>query len=317
LVRICTRTTQALAKLENHNPTGSHKDRAAPFYVDALAATGRLRAGSEILISSSGGYGRSLAQETLHRNVKLHVITDVLSSPGQIRSLANFPHVRVTVVDDPDETGSHLAARKRLIQELLRQDATRVFADQYDNFILPMAYAETLAPEIYRQTHGLVSAIFVVVGTGATQNGILQYKVQHGVRWRVIAVDAVGSALFHTAPAGAKRRLPGYGNGLRTGLVAALPKGLDAVVHVRDEEVVAACQHLRREGLMLGPSSGAAVAALDYVVGSHPELLSGPGMPVLIMPDGGEHYLETVYDDGWLRSKGLNMTQSPVSGGAL
>ena len=305
IVAFETQTTSVLAKLEQCNPSGSHKDRPARLIIEALFRSGRLSPDARLLVSSSGNFARAIAYWTASSGVLVEVYTDVLSSAGQISSLWAFPHVRVNVIDEPDATGSHLKARLRLIAEAQSRDPKAVFIDQYQNFLLPLAYEQTLAQEIEEQTRGDVSAVFVVVGTGATLNGILQYKIQHAARWRVIAVDAAGSALFHVPPSGTKRRLPGYGNGLRTGLVKALPAGLDYVVHVTDWDVVMACHEMRRIGLNVGPSSGAIVAAVDYVAQFRPELLGGYGRPLLIMPDGGEHYEDTVYSPEWLCSKGL------------
>jgi N-(2-amino-2-carboxyethyl)-L-glutamate synthase len=305
IVELDTRTTPVLAKLEQFNPSGSHKYRAARFAVEALVRTGRLREGTHLLVSSSGNFARAIAHCTVDLNIQLDIFTDVLSSVGQIRSLNAYTHVRTVVVDEPDTTGSHLKARLRWIAQAQAENPTAIFVDQYNNFVLPLAYECSLAREMDKQIQGGISAVFVVAGTGATLNGILQYKMQHAARWRVIAVDATGSALFHIPPHGVRRLLPGYGNGLRTGLVKSLPAGLDYVVHVDDVEAVAACHYLRRIGLSVGPSSGAAVAAVDFVAQSCPDLLSGIGRPVLILPDGGEHYAETLYNPEWLYSKGI------------
>jgi N-(2-amino-2-carboxyethyl)-L-glutamate synthase len=295
----------AFAKLEQFNQTKSHKDRAARFLIDTFIRTGQLHKGARHLVSSSGNFALSYAHYTNGLDVLIEFVTDKLSSQHLIDRVKAYPHVNTTIVDNPDETGSHLKARLRLIDQIMGCDPNAVFVGQYDNFVLPLAYEQSLAPEIDHQLGNSLRTVLVPVGTGALLNGIVRYKTHHGKSWRVIAVDASGSALFHIPLPGTKRRLPGYGNGMRCGLVRHMPPGLDAVVHVEDSEVMAACNLLRRNGLCVGPSSGATVAALNYLVRFRPEFLSSNSYPLLIFPDSGDAYMDTVYDPTWLRSKGL------------
>jgi cysteine synthase len=303
---IDTGVIRARAKLEQFNVTRSHKDRAARFLIETMLCTGAIGAGTELVLSTSGNFGKAIAHYASQLGIAVQIVTDVLSSPSLIDELRDYSNARVMVINEPDSTGSHIKARFRLIDQILEENRKSVFVDQYSNFLIPIAYEASLAREIDEQTKGSMQALILPVGTGGMLNGILKYKNHSGARWPVIAVDAQGSALFHVPPPRIKRRLPGYGNGLRSGLVRQLPAGLDAVVHVSDNDVVSACHFLANNGLSVGPSSGATVVALNYIAIHRPELLEGHGLPVAIFPDSGIAYSDTVYNANWLASKGLS-----------
>lgn len=149
-----------------------------------------------------------------------------------------------------------------------------------------------MGPELLRQTHALLGAVFVAVGTGGTVHGLLNYRHKTGGRWPVFAVDAEGSALFRPPIHGAVRRLPGYGNGRPTQLLLEARPGVDYVVYVRDAEAASRCSWLAEsQGLCVGPSSGAVLAATAKVLERRPELLPA-GPIVAVMADHGESYRE-------------------------
>src|SRR5262249_6870932 len=187
-----------------------------------------------------------------------------------------------------------LHARKRVIRELLTHTPGSIYLDQYDNPQIPQAYEQSLAPEIERQAPRPFTSVFVPVGTGATLNGLLRYRRQQGATWRAFAVDAEGSGLFRR-PCGLRRALSGYGNGHATGLIREVLEDLDHVVYVADQEALAMCRQLvRRHGLLLGPSSGATLAAIAKVARRRPDLLPAADLSVALLPDRGESYPEVL-----------------------
>jgi cysteine synthase len=297
-----------LCKLEGENPSGSHKDRAARFLVERLHQCGRLRPGSRrrLLVSSSGNFARAVAHHTSADEAEIIVIIDVLSPTRLIESLGRYPHARVIVIDEPDATGSHLQARLRLVRELLTSDPEIEFLDQYSNRLIPAAYARSLAPELARQVDLDGAALFAPVGTGAMLNGLISYRRAMSGAWPAFAVDANGSGLFRPPIHGARRLLSGYGNGRPTGLLAEVRAEIEYAAYVTDAEAVNACWRLRRrEGLTVGPSSGAVLAAIENVVTRRPDLLPERCLPIAILPDWGDAYADTVFDADWLRKNGL------------
>jgi cysteine synthase A len=291
---------EVFCKLEGWNASGSHKDRPARALVEALRASGRLspEVDLRLVVSSSGNFARAIAHHTAAESrVEVIVVTDALSPAALVQGLRAYPHVRVLVVDEPDATGSHLQARKRVIRELLARTPGSLYLDQYDNPLIPQAYEQTLAREIGQQTPRPFGSVFVPVGTGATLNGLLRHRRKTGATWRAFAVDAGGSGLFRPPPPGLRRRLSGYGNGHATGLIREVLEEIDHVVYVADQEALAMCRRLAdRPGLLVGPSSGAVLAAIAKVAQNRPDLLPDAELSVAVLPDRGECYPEILND---------------------
>ncbi len=300
----------ALAKLEKFNDSRSHKDRSGRLIAQSFRRTRRPGTQRRYLVSSSGNFATAIAYHTQEDEVEVIVITDVLSPRGFVDGLKAYPHVRVIVVNEPDATGSHVDARLKMIERLMQENPDSINIDQYNDRRLPIAYEETLAPEIDAQLGNDAGSVFLPAGTGATLHGLLNYKRKYGRRWRVFAVDAEGSNLFRP-PQGAKRRLPGYGNAKPTGLIRELNDEPFHVVHVTDHEAIAMCHRLWQKGrLFVGPSSGATMAAIEKVLVRRPDLIPDYGYPVAILPDGGEHYVTTVFNDDWLIENGFGQIVS-------
>lgn len=283
-----------LCKLEGENPSGSHKDRAARWLIECLCGENKLPPGARLLVSSSGNFARAVAHYTQDLGVELVVVTDVLSPPALIERLQEYRHTQVEVIDDPDETGSHLHARLKFIQQLRTQNGELVYLNQYSNHRIPEGYERSLGPEIIRQTHGQLGALFVPVGTGGTLHGLLDYRRKTGGQWQVFAVDAEGSALFRPPIHGAVRRLSGYGNGRPTPLLLDVSDDIEYVAYVRDAEAIERCRWLAEHtGLSVGPSSGAVLAAIGKVMARRPDLLP-TGPIVALLSDRGESYAEVL-----------------------
>lgn len=297
-------------KREDRNPYGSHKIHAVANYIARLHATGRLTATEQLhlLVSSSGRFIQALALATADLNIRLHLVSDVLSAPDLLKDLARFHHVVIDepLINNPDRTGSHLHARLARIAELSRQWSNSLFVDQYADLILAQGYQRTLFPQIVAQAGGVIGGLVIPIGTGGQINGAVRYRRQQGAGWPIFAADAAGSALLRTPPPGLTRKLPGYGNGLRTKLIADVSEEV-VPVWVADADAVACCYHLRDQGVWVGPSSGAAAAAFLQVLRESPERLATDQPIVIILPDAGDPYRTTVYDPLWLLKNGLGV----------
>lgn len=149
-----------------------------------------------------------------------------------------------------------------------------------------------------------ISAIFVPVGTCATLLGLARHKAAYNRNYRIVPVDVEGSRLF--GDAGGKRIFPGVGNGSTTPF-AALLTGTEPAVVVSNASVVGAAALLREAyGLSVG-ASGAAVFAAYYRLLRDPAFggLGHSGEAVLLAPDAGGHYAETLYNRDWLARHNL------------
>lgn len=285
--------SRAFAKMEKFNPGGSSKDRAALGVLQEKIQNGELEPGRSVVVeSSSGNLGIGLAQICLYYGLRFVCVVDARSTSRNLAILRAY-QAEVEVVTECDPaTGEFLPARLRRVRELAASIPHAYWPNQYANPRNPRAHEETMR-EVVEALDGRVDYLFCAVSTFGTLRGCADYINRNGLPTRLVAVDAVGSAIFDRAPG--PRLIPGHGASIRPAL--ADPAVPHEVVHVSDLECVAACRRLvLREGVLAGGSSGATVAAMlrlrDWVV---PD-----SNCVLIFPDSGDRYLDTIYSDDWV-----------------
>ena len=281
------------AKLEAGNPGASIKARPAARIIEDALRRGEVGAGTTVVESTSGNMGVGLAQACRYHGLKLICVVDSRTHETNVRTLRAMG-ADVRVVTEPDPlTGDLLTARLALVQELVAATPGAFWPDQYGNESNPAAHADGTMREIDEALDGDIDYLFVATSTAGTLRGCTDYLRDHGRPTRVVAVDAVGSALFGGTRAA--RRLPGFGAGVETRLSRSA--GYDFLVRVSDLECVVGCRRLvRREAIFAGGSSGGVAAALDLLA---PTIPAGSRC-ALIFPDGGAGYLRTVYDDAWV-----------------
>jgi len=281
------------AKLEASNPGGSSKDRPAARMLSDALEEGRIGPGTTVVESTSGNMGVGLAQACRYHGLRLICVVDTRAHETNVRTLRALG-ADVRVVREPDpRTGDLLAARLDLVAELLQTTPDAFWPNQYANVSNPAAHAAGTMREIDEALDGAVDFVFVATSTTGTLRGCRDYVRAHGRDTRIVAVDAVGSALFGGARG--TRELPGFGAGVATGLSRSAE--YDALVRVADIDCVVGCRRLvAREAIFAGGSSGAVASALESLA---PQLPGGSRC-ALILPDGGVGYLRTVYDDDWV-----------------
>jgi len=299
-----------MLKLESYTHPGSHKGRAAKLIASDLIEKDTRQA----LLLSSGNMADGMAYYTRGKDIKLVVVTDVLSPREFHSKLRQYPHVDLRIVNCPDASGSHLTARRQLARRLLDQNPEMIEIDQYSDRRIPFAYEISLCPEIDHQFNGDVGAVVIPTGTGGLLNGMLRFTQRQRKNWTIIGVDAVGSSLHWSVPPdGQKRHWSGYGNGGQTEFISECcrrPYNYH-LVHVSDRHTLAAMHRLfNRDGLLLGPSSGAVIAAIEIILNHRPDLIPDRGCIVAVMPDGGENYRSTAWSDDWLITNGFGSTIS-------
>jgi cysteine synthase A len=280
-------------KLEGINPAGSIKLKAAVAMVDDAEASGHLRPGGHIIESSSGSLGVALAMIAAARGYSFSCVVDpniTASSTAAIRAFGG----QVIRVDRADKGGGYLGARLDAVRARVAVDATLVWLNQYTNPANPAAHAAGTAASILAE-FPVVDYLFVGVGTAGTLMGCLDHLRRHSPRTRVVAVDAEGSVTFGTAPA--PRRLPGLGSSRRPPLFE--PGRAYRQVQIGERDAIGACRMLaRRYGYLAGGSTGSTVAAIQSM---RTDIAAG-SVVIALSPDSGERYLNTVYDDDWVRA---------------
>jgi 2,3-diaminopropionate biosynthesis protein SbnA len=285
---------RVFAKIEWFNPAGSIKDRPAANMVRSKILSGELEPRRSIVVeSSSGNVAIGLAQICRYYGLRFICVVDANATARNVAILRAY-QAEVELITEPDPvTHEFLPQRLRRVREIVDSLPDAFWPNQYNNVLNAAAHRQTMR-EIAEALDGQVDHLLCAVGTGGTITGCAQYI-------REQAVDAVGSVLF-TPPEsnGARhvhrtRLIPGHGAAIRPPLLdPTLP---DRVIHVSDLECVIGCRRLvLREALLAGGSSGGVMAALERVAA---DIRSGQTC-VLIFPDGGDRYLDTIYDDSWV-----------------
>jgi cysteine synthase A len=289
-----------LAKLELLNPGGSIKDRPARFFVEKGLREGWLAPGAHLIESSSGNFGISVAMAARVHGLAFTCVVDPRTTPTNLKVLARLG-ATVDMVSEADGQGGYLHTRIRRVRALLDRIPGSVWINQYANACNWLSHYYGTAAEILHQLDRPVDALVVpgtILGLGRRLRCVFPAI-------RVIAVDAVGSVIFGDRPA--VRRIPGLGASRVPELFSA--SEVDDVVHVRDADAALGCRDLvSHEGILAGGSSGAVVSAISRLIPRLPR----PYRILTVLPDRGERYLETVYDDAWAATLDRTHEGDPV-----
>jgi cysteine synthase A len=271
-----------LGKLEAKNPLGSVKDRIAWAMIREAERQGLLRPGGVVVEPTSGNTGIGLAFVCAIRGYRCIL---VMPETMSLERRAILQALGAELVLTPGEEG--MAGAVRVAQELVRRYQA-FMPQQFENPANPNIHEETTAEEIWRDTEGKVDIFVAGVGTGGTITGVGRALKARKPSVKVIAVEPAASPVLSGGKPG-RHRIQGIGAGF-------VPKVLDLslvdeIVAVTDEEAAETARKLARlEGLLLGISSGAAVAAA-LKVAARPECAGK--ILVVILPDTGERYLST------------------------
>ena len=271
------------AKVESFNPGGSAKDRIALAMLDDAQARGLLSPDTVIIEPTSGNTGVGLAMVAAVRGYRAIFTMPESMSLERRRLLAAYG---AEIVLTPASEG--MAGAVRRAQELADLYPESFIPSQFENPANPAAHDSTTGPEIWQDTDGTVDVFVAGVGTGGTVSGAGRYLKRQNPAVRVIAVEPAASPLLSEGRAGA-HGLQGIGANF-------VPKTLDRavideVLTVREEEAYETARLLaKREGLLVGISSGAAAAAALRIA-ARPEM-EGKRI-VVLLPDTGERYLST------------------------
>lgn len=292
-----------LVKVESLNPTASVKDRMAIFMLKEAVRSGALKPGGTIIEATSGNTGAAVAMFAAAFGYKAILTIPDKMSAEKVDTLKAFGaevHVCPTAVP-PDDARSYYEVAKRLAEA--SKDA--FLMNQYHNPDNIRAHYETTGPEIWEQTGGRIDVFVAGVGTGGTMSGTARYLKERNPAIEVVAVDVEGSVFYGYFTNG---RLPeahpylveGIGDDM---LCKALDFSvIDRMYQVDDRQSFLMARELvRREGILAGGSSGAAMhAALE-----HAKSLAASKTMVVILPDAGAKYVTKMYNDEWMRAQGF------------
>ncbi len=199
----------------------------------------------------------------------------------------------IELVTEKDSQNGYLETRIERVKHLLREQPDAVWINQYANERNWQSHYHGEGEEILKYLDRPVDYLVLGVSTSGTVHGISRRLREAWPDLKVVAVDAVGSVLFGTAPY--PRELPGIG---ASRVPELLQRGeIDQAIHIDDYESAVACRELvKHEGIFAGGSSGSVISAIQRLAKQAPH-----GTRILtVLPDRGERYLDSVYDDEWL-----------------
>ena len=289
-------------KLESCNPGGSIKEKNAVCLVNQAEADGLLQPDGTIVESSSGNFGIALAMVGAVRGYQVKIVIDAKTSTTMRRILSAHGAELIEVpLTAADRNGSMQVARMEKAQELYHNIPGAWYPCQHLNPHNPDAHEIYTAREIESAFDGAPDVIVIGVSTAGQIAGISRYFKQRYPSTKIIGVDVAGSAVFGTP------RSPYKMTGLGLSFVPPNfdPSLLDVAYAVSDRMAFSYCHQIAQlEGLLLGASTGAILAGgLAYAQANSNRDLS----ILMLNPDRGDRYLETVYDRDWLKANQIEL----------
>ena len=278
-----TNSARILAKLESRNPAGSAKDRIALEMILDAEEKGLLRQGGTIIEPTSGNTGIGLCMVAAARGYRsIIVMPDTMSIERQ-KLVAAFGG-EVVLTDGAEGMTGAIAKAQTLAENI----EGSFVAGQFTNPANPEAHYKTTGPEIWKDTEGKVDILVAGIGTGGTISGTGRYLKEKNPHIQIVGVEPADSPLLSEGRSGS-HKLQGIGaNFVPDTLNRQI---LDQVITVTTEQAYEAARLLgRREGLLCGISSGAALHAAT-VLAERPE--NAGKTIVVMMTDSGERYLST------------------------
>lgn len=289
-------------KLESCNPGGSIKEKNAVFLIQNAEENGLLKEGGTIIESSSGNFGIGLAMVGAVKGYRVIIVVDAKTSPPMRRMLLAYGAELVDVpLTEADANGSMQVARMKKAAELAKQIPGAWYPCQHRNPLNPVAHTKYTAYEIDLAFKGELDAIVIGISTAGQLSGISQYFKERYPHIKLIGVDVAGSSILGT-PVHAYKMT---GLGLSFVPPNYNAKTLACGYSVPDDLAFSVCNSLaKKEGLLLGASTGAIVAAgLNYAMHC-----TKPQRILMINPDRGDRYLETVFNSEWLAKQGIQLS---------
>lgn len=266
------------AKLELMNPAGSVKDRVGVYMVDDARERGILKEGGTIVDATAGNTGIGIAVAALNQGYRvIFTVPEKFSAEKQQIMKA----LGAEIIHTPREDGMLGAERKA--DEIIAKTEGAISLGQFHNPANPRAHYETTGPEIYEQLDGQIDYLVAGAGSGGTFTGVVKYLKEQNPNIKGILADPYGSTI-----GGGEHfdyDIEGIGNDFIADTMDITL--VDQVIKINDDEAFEASRELaKKEGILAGSSSGAALAASIKLAESIDH-----GNIVTIFPDRGDRYL--------------------------
>ncbi|MFZ4425540.1 MAG: PLP-dependent cysteine synthase family protein [Saprospiraceae bacterium] len=313
LSRICADLPfTVFGKVEAFNPGHSAKDRIAYHMICEAERKGKLKPGGVIVEATSGNTGFSIAMVSALKGYKCILTLTTKASKEKIALLESMgAEVVVCPVDvEPEDPRSYYSRA----EQIARETPDSFYLAQNFNLDNAGAHYKTTGPEIWEQTQGQITHYVCCAGTGGSLSGTAKYLKEKNPAIKVIAVDAYGSVLTHFFQTGKYDReliQPYKVEGLGKNIVPdnLLIDYVDEFVQVNDKDsALRAREMAKKEGLMLGYSSGSALQAVFQLR----DCFATGDVVVALFPDHGSRYLGKVYNDDWMAEQGFLENTPPI-----
>ena len=273
------------AKLEMMNPI-SIKDRAVLGMIEAAIQDGTITPQTEVVEASSGNTAIAVAMLGVLLDFKVKIFMSGLASVGRRKTICAYGATVVITPDDEHTKG----ARERAIRYCKEHPSTTMFLNQHSNPNNGIAHENTTGPEIWEQTAGALDVMVIGLGTAGTFDGLSRYLKSKNPEVKIVGFEPGSSPVYSGGPQG-RHKIIGIGPGFVTDNFKRSEENLDELMRVPDEEAYEMTRRIARtEGLLVGPTSGAAAWACSQLV-ARSEYANK--MILCFFYDNGERYLTT------------------------
>lgn len=287
-------------KLEKFNPGGSMKDRMALNMINQAEKDGKLKPGGTIIESSSGNTAIGLAIASAIKGYKFIAVVDHHASKEKIDMIKAYGGNIVVVGDGYKDNEVAVIEREKTAKRMADGMENAFFPNQADNFNNRSAYIDTLACELIDDL-GNIDSFYGAIGTGGSACGTVMGLKKRTNKIEINVIEPDGSILF-----GGPGK-PYFQSGTGNPINAPIPKIIDYSLidhnyYATDKEAFNTCRYFaKKHGLLIGGSAGGVLfKALEDI-----NKKNGTGIAVVLLCDGGEKYLNNIFNDEWMKKNDL------------